>query len=316
MADMRIVIVGAGGVGGYFGAKLARAGEDVTLLARGAHLAAIQRDGLRVRSVLEGEFVAKPVAVGDLTGSAAADAVLLCVKSFDTDEALARVRPVVGPETPVLTLQNGIEGPERIDAVLGAGHALGGVAYVFAAIDAPGVIVHRFSGRIVLGEPDGRTSARAERLRDAIARAGIPVELSGEVRRVMWEKYVMICAQAGMSALTRANTGVMRAVPDTWRMYRTIVEELAAIGAAAGVSLPADIVERIMKAADGLSAETTSSLHHDLVSGRRLELEALHGHAVRLGARLGVPTPTVFAVYAALKPWLNGPADGGAGRRD
>lgn len=315
MADMRIVIVGAGGVGGYFGAKLARAGDDVTFLARGAHLAAIQRDGLRVRSVIEGEFVAKPAAVDEVTGLPSADAVLLCVKSFDTDAALARVRPVVGPDTPVLTLQNGIEGPDRIEAALGAGHALGGAAYVFAAIEAPGVIAHRFAGRIALGELDGRRTPRAERLRAAIEHAGIPVELTSEIRRVMWEKYLLICAQAGMSAITRANTGVMRSVPETWRMYRTILEELAAVGARAGAGLPADVVDRIMKGAEALSAETTSSLHHDLVSGRRLELETLHGHAVRLGARLGVPTPTVFAVYAALKPYLHGPPDGGAGRR-
>lgn len=315
MADMRIVVVGAGGVGGYFGAKLSRAGEDVTFVARGAHLAAIQRDGLRVRSVIEGEFVAKPTAVDDVAGLASADAVLLCVKSFDTEDALARVRPVVGRDTPVLTLQNGIEGPERIEAALGAGHALGGAAYVFAAIDTPGVIVHRFAGRIALGELDGRATPRAERLRDALAHAGTPVELSTDIRRVMWEKYLLICAQAGMTALTRANTGVMRGLPETWRMYRTILEELAAVGARAGAGLPADVVDRIMKGAEALSAETTSSLHHDLVSGRRLELETLHGHAVRLGARLGVPTPTVFAVYAALKPWLNGPADGDTGRR-
>ena len=313
MASMRIVIVGAGGVGGFFGAKLSRAGEDVTVVARGPHLAAIRREGLRIRSTIEGEFVAKPAAVDDVAGLPPADAVLLAVKSFDTDAALERVRPVVGADTPVLTLQNGIEGPERIDAVLGGGHALGGAAYVFATIEGPGVIAHRFLGRVALGELDGRVSARAERLRDAFARAGVPVELATEIRRVMWEKYLFICAQAGMSALTRANTGVMRAVPETWRMYRALLEELAAIGARAGAGMPADVVDRLMMQGDALAPGTTSSLQHDLLAGKRLELEGLHGHAVRLGDRFGVPTPMLLAVYAALKPHLMGPpgADGG-----
>lgn len=312
MAGMRIVIVGAGGVGGFFGAKLSRAGDDVTLVARGAHLAAIQREGIRIRSTIEGEYVAKPAAVADVHGLPAADAVLLAVKSFDTDAALEHVRPVVGPDTPVLTLQNGIEGVDRIDAVLGPGHALGGAAYVFATIEGPGVIAHRFLGRIALGELDGHVTARVERLRDAFARAAVPVELSTEIRRVMWEKYVFICAQAGMSALTRANTGVMRAIPETWRLYRLILEELATIGARAGAGMPADVVDRLMAQADGLAPGTTSSLHHDLLAGRRLELEGLHGHAVRLGERHGVPTPNLFAVYAALKPHLMGaPSDGG-----
>lgn len=305
---MHIIIVGAGGVGGYFGAKLARAGESVTLIARGVHLAAIQRDGLRVRSAIEGEYSVEVDAVEDAHGRAPADAALLCVKSFHTEAALEQLKPVVGPDTPVLTLQNGVEAVDKIDAAFGAGHALGGAAYVFAAIEAPGVIAHRFAGRIALGELDGRATPRAERLRDAFARAGVPVELSSNIRRVMWEKYLFICAQAGMTALTRVPSGVLRANPTTWRMYRMILEELAAIASRMNVGLAPDIVATSMKAADALGPETYSSLHHDLVSGRRLELEALHGHAVRLGERLGVPTPMTFAVYAALQPHSRGRA--------
>jgi 2-dehydropantoate 2-reductase len=314
MTAMRLVIVGAGGVGGYFGARLARAGADVTLIARGAHLAAIQQAGLRVRSTIEGESIAKLPAVDDARALPPADAVLLCVKSFDTDAALEQARPVVGPETAVMSLQNGIEAPDRIDATLGRGRAIGGVAYVFASIEAPGVIAHRFLGRIALGEMNGRITPRVERLRDAFAGAGVPVELSSEIRRLMWEKFLFICAQAGMSALTRASTGVMRSVPETWRMYRSILEELATIGARADAGLTSDVISRLMAAAEALSPETTSSLHHDLVSGKRLELEALHGHAVRLGQRFGVPAPNVAAVYAALKPSVMGAPGAGAGR--
>lgn len=303
---MRIVVVGAGGVGGYFGAKLARAGQDVTFVARGAHLDAIRRHGLRVRSAIEGELTVAATAVEKVAGPPNADVVLLCVKSFDTEAAVEHVRSVVGADTAVLSLQNGVDNEEKVDALLGPGHALGGVAYVFAAIEAPGVIVHHFAGRIVLGEMDGRATARAGRLREAFDAAGIPAEVSPDIRRALWEKYLMISAQAGMTALTRCPAGVIRETPETWRMFRLIVDELAAVGRAAGIALPADAENVVLANAAALAPHLYSSLHHDLTQGKRLELEALQGHAVRLGARLGVPTPMVFAVYAALKPHLEG----------
>jgi 2-dehydropantoate 2-reductase len=303
---MRIAVVGAGGVGGYFGAKLARAGESVIVLARGAHLEAIRRDGLRVRSKIDGDFVARVEAVESFGGQAPVDAALLCVKSFDTETAAATLSPVLGFDTGVLSLQNGVDNEEKIDAVLGAGRALGGAAYVFATIAAPGVISHTLLGRIALGELDGRVSERATRLRDALARAGVPVEIAPDIRRVLWEKYLLISAQAGTTALTRSPIGVIRDTPQTWRMYRLIVEELAAVARAAGIALPGEVVETIVKSASALAPGAYSSLYHDLVHGKRLELEALHGHAVRLGARLGVPTPTLFAVYAALAPHAAG----------
>jgi len=303
---MRIAIVGAGGVGGYFGAKLARAGESVAVLARGAHLDAIRRDGLRVRSKVDGDFVARVEAVESFVGVAPVDMALFCVKSFDTRSAADALRSVLGRETGVVSLQNGVDNEDIIDEVLGAGRALGGAAFVFSTIEAPGVIAHTLLGRIVFGEMDGRMSERAERLRDALARAGVPVELSRNVRRVLWEKYLLISAQAGVTSLTRAPIGVIRECAETWAMYRRIVVELAAVARAAGVALPDDIVDTIVKAAAGLAPTAYSSLYHDLVHGHRLELEALHGHAVRLGERLGVPTPTIFAVYAALKPHVAG----------
>jgi 2-dehydropantoate 2-reductase len=319
MSTRSIVVMGTGGVGGYFGARLARAGADVAFVARGAHLDAIRRDGLRVRSTAEGDDTVKADAVDSLAGRPPADAVLFCVKSFDTDSALETIRPVVGPHTVVLPLQNGVDSAERIEAALGPGHALGGVAYVFATIEAPGVIAHRFAGRVVLGELDGRETPRAQRLRDAFAEAGVPVELSADIRRVLWEKYLFISAQAGVTALTGCPIGVIRAVPETWRLYRMILEELAAVARAHGVALPADIVDTLFAQAAGLGAEASSSLANDLAQGKRLELEALHGHVVRLGESLGVPTPMVFAVYAALKPRAggrpSGPSTAGAAGR-
>jgi 2-dehydropantoate 2-reductase len=303
---MRIAVVGAGGVGGYFGAKLARAGESVVMLARGPHLDAIRRDGLRVRSAPEGESVTKVEAVDSFAGQPAVDMALFCVKSFDTRTAAETLAPVLGPSTGVVSLQNGVDNEETIDEVLGRGVALGGAAYVFAGIEAPGVIRHTFAGRIVFGELDGRTTERATRLRDALARAAVPVELVSDIRRVLWEKYLLISAQAGMTAVTRCPAGVLRETPESWRMYRLILEELAAVARASGVPLAGDVVETIMKQAAAIAPGAYSSLHDDLVQGKRLELEALHGHAARLGERHGVPTPMVFAVYAALKPHVAG----------
>jgi len=306
---MRIVIAGAGGVGGYFGAKLARAGLDVALLARGAHLDAIRAHGLRVRSAIEGEWTVKVDASAEPRELGRADTVFLCVKAFDTDATVEALRPLVGPGTPVLSLQNGVDNEERIDARLGPGHALGGAAYVFATLEAPGVIGHRFAGRIVFGELDGSVRPRTTGLGEAFAAAGIPAEVSADIRRVLWEKYVFICAQAGMTALTRCPIGVVRETPPAWEMYRRIVEELAAVAHVAGIGLPDDVVDTIVAAGASVARDAYSSLHHDLVEGRRLELDALHGHAVRLGERLGVPVPTLFAVYAALAPHAGGRRD-------
>jgi 2-dehydropantoate 2-reductase len=303
---MRIVVVGAGGVGGYFGGKLARAGEDVTLIARGAHLDALRSRGLTVRSTLEGHWQAPVTAVDSVRGLPEVDAVIVAVKSFDTETAVESIRSVVGPATPVLTLQNGVDNEEKIDALLGPGHALGGVAYIFAAIAEPGVIDHHFLGRVTFGELDGSLSARAERLRAAFEKAAVPVELSTSIQRKLWEKYLLINAQAGMTALTRSPIGVLRALAPTWRMYRALVEEGAALARAAKVDLPADIVDTLMTLVNGMSPETVSSMYHDLLAGKRIEIEALHGHAVRLGERLGVPTPALVAVYAALLPHLDG----------
>jgi 2-dehydropantoate 2-reductase len=201
---------------------------------------------------------------------------------------------------------------ELVEARVGISRTLGGAAYVFAERIAPGVIAHRFAGRVAFGELDGRVTPRAERLRAAFAGAGVAAEISTDIRRVVWEKYLLICAQAGITAVTGCPSGVVRSVPETWRLYRLLLEELAALAARAGVELGPDVVERVLAAAAALGPETRSSLADDLAAGRRLELEALHGYAVRLGQRLGEPTPSLFAVYAALKPRAEGARGRGA----
>jgi 2-dehydropantoate 2-reductase len=306
MAPMRIVIMGSGGTGGYFGAKLARAGEDVTFVARGAHLAALRTEGLRVKSAVEGEWRVRAPAVERLDGGSPADVVLFCVKSFDTEEAAALIRPVVGPETGVLSIQNGVDNEEKIARALGAGHVLGGAARVFATIEAPGVIAHTFGGHLTFGEMDGRETVRARAFLDACRRASIPAELAPDVTRALWDKYVFLTTHAGMTALTRCPAGVLRAVPEVRELYRRIATELIAIGRAAGVKLDDGVFEQGMKLLDAVAPGAFTSLHHDLTHGKRLELEALHGHAVRLAERHRVSAPSVFAVYAALLPYRDG----------
>jgi 2-dehydropantoate 2-reductase len=304
---MRIVVMGSGGTGGYFGAKLARAGEHVTFVARGAHLEAIRARGLRVKSAIDGEWVVRAPAVERLDGLPPADLVLFCVKSFDTESAGEVIKPVVGPDTGVLPVQNGVDNEEKLERILGPGHVMGGVAQVLSTIEAPGVVSHRFLGRVVFGEMDGRESERARAFLQSCKRAGIEAQISANMLRALWEKYVFIAAHAGMTALTRSPAGVVRALPETRRMYRLILGEMVALGNAVGAGLGPDLPDTAMGMLDNLGAAFTSSLHHDLAEGKRLELEALHGHAVRLGERHGIPTPMLFAVYAALKPYADGP---------
>ncbi|HET9925543.1 MAG TPA: 2-dehydropantoate 2-reductase [Methylomirabilota bacterium] len=303
---MRIVIMGSGGTGGYFGAKLARAGEDVTFVARGAHLAALSANGLRIKSAVEGDWTVRAAAVERLDGAPQADLVLFCVKSFDTEEAARLIRPVVGPATGVLSIQNGVDNEEKLARVLGAGHVLGGAVRVFATIEAPGVIAHTFGGHLAFGEMDGRETERARAFLAACRKASIPAELVPDVTRALWEKYVFLTTHAGVTALTRCPAGVLRAVPEIRELYRRTVTEILAIGRAAGVPVDDAVLEQGMKFLDTVAPNAYSSLHHDLVTGKRLELEALHGHAVRLAERHGVAAPTVFAIYAALRPYRDG----------
>jgi len=304
---MHIVVMGSGGTGGYFGAKLARAGEDVTFVARGAHLQAIRAEGLRVRSAPDGEWTVKSRAVETLDGEPPADIVLFCVKSFDTEGAAVAIKPIIGPDTGVLSIQNGVDNEDKLDRILGAQHVLGGMAQVFATLDGPGVIRHVALGRIVFGEMDGRDTARARDFLAACQRAQIPCEISGHAVRTLWEKYVLLTAHAGMTALTRCPAGTLRRIPEARAMYRRLMEEMTALGRASGITLADDYVEQSLRLLDGMAEHFYSSLHFDLTNGKRLELDALHGHAVRLGERYGIATPTLFAVYAALLPYRDGP---------
>jgi 2-dehydropantoate 2-reductase len=303
---MRIVVMGAGGTGGYFGAKLARAQEDVTFVARGAHRDAIQAHGLRVRSAVEGEWLVRAPVVERLEGLPPADIVLLCVKSYDTESAAELIRPVVGHETGVLSVQNGVDNEEVLAKRLGATHVLGGVARVFSTIEAPGVIAHTLLGELEFGEMDGAETSRARAFLAACRRAGIVAELSGRIQSALWKKFVFLVAHSAMTALTRRPADVLRALPETRRMYRLLLEELAALARAEQAGLDESIVDQTMKALDSAPPGALTSLYYDLVHGKRLEVESLQGHAVRLGERHGIATPMLFAAYALLRPHRDG----------
>jgi len=302
----RVGVVGAGGTGGYFGGRLAQAGADVMFLARGAHLDALRTRGLRVRSI-NGDFELQVEATDDPAAIGPCDAVLFCVKSYDTESAAALLPPLLHDRTAILSLQNGVDNEEKIGALVGAQHVLGGVAYVFATIVEPGVIEHVTApGAIVFGELDGSRSERAERLREWCERAAVPAELVPDIRVRLWDKFALICAQAGVTTTTRLPIGPVRDSAETWALYRRLGEEVVALARAEGVELPPDVLDRHAEFARSLAPEATNSMHHDLVHGRRLELEALHGLVVRRARAHGLAVPACETVYAILSPWVDG----------
>lgn len=304
---MRIAVLGAGGLGGFFGGLLARSGADVTLLARGAHLAALRSDGLMVQSAAVGDFSVPVRATDDPAQIGPVDLLLVGVKSYDLEAALATAAPLLGPQTVVLPLQNGIDAAEQVDAVLGSGRTLAGVAYVSALVAAPGVIRHHALNTILLGEPGAGPSPRAEQVAAVLRGAGIQCQTPPAIAVPLWEKFVMLAGTGGVMALTRLPAGSIREHPDLVALFQGAQAEAAAVGRAAGVPLADDLVARHWKVIEGLPPATCGSMLEGLRAGRRLELEALTGTVVRLGRRLGVPTPLNFAVYAGLLAYVAGP---------
>jgi 2-dehydropantoate 2-reductase len=304
---MRIAVVGAGGTGGYFGGLLARAGDDVTFIARGAHLEALRARGLTLESSLAGTFTVPVQATDDPRGVGPVDLILFCVKTYDTDAAAASVRPLIQPETTLLSLQNGVDNEERIARLSGHPSGMGAVAYVVSAIKAPGLVAQTAGpGKIVLGELGGGESARTERLRDALLRAGIAAEVHPDIRAVLWQKFLFICAFSGVTALTRLPIGTVLADPATRALFRGTSEEVEAIARAIGIGLPDDCVEQALATASAVEPWGRGSLYGDLAGGRRLELEGLNGEVVRRGGEHGIETPLNFAIYAALRPYVDG----------
>jgi len=300
---MKIGIVGAGGVGGYYGGQLARVGTEVGFVARGEHLAAIRERGLRVRTPDE-DFTVNVAASNDPAEIGACDAVLFCVKSYDTESAAALLDPLLKPGTGIVSLQNGVDNEEKIAAQIGGEHVLGGASFILAHIAEPGVVERTGSvQRIIFGELDGSQTDRSDRLLAACRAAGIDAHLTDDIRRVLWDKYAFLCALAGLTAVTRVPIDELMRVPETRELFRQMVREAVLVARAEGVALGDDIVDEKAEFAATLEPGSFSSLHHDLISGRPLELDALHGELVRRASRHNLSVPVTAIVYALLRPW-------------
>jgi 2-dehydropantoate 2-reductase len=304
---MRIVVIGAGGTGGYFGGLLARAGEDVTFLARGTQLEALRAHDLTVKSRLAGTFSFSVHATSDPREVGPVDLVLFCVKTYDTMAAIEGLHFFIGPDTVVLPIQNGIDAAERLSQVVGAQHLIGGVAYVTSQIESPGVIAQTAgSGSIQIGELAGGQSERTRRLQQMLRHADISTELPDDIRVALWEKFLFICAFSGVTALTRLPLGQVFAYQETRDLLKAVLTEGEVLARVHGIVLPVDSVERHFATLQALEPWAKGSMAFDLLAGRRLEIEALNGTLVRLGREHDMSLPFNYAIYAALKPYANG----------
>lgn len=301
---MRIAIYGTGGVGGYYGARLAQAGNDVWFIARGQHLEAIQRDGLRLESVA-GNAIVNPVHATDNPADVGVvDAVLLGVKTWQVRDAAEAMRPMIGEHTVVLTLQNGVDAPTDVASVLGREHVLGGETRIFSFIGGPGFIRHLGGPTsITFGVVDDIALPVASALLTVLNDAEIKAEIAPNIDTILWTKLLFVTAIGGVGAITRAPLGVTRSLPETRSMLRQAMSETYMVAEARSIVLPNNIVETALTMLDTQPAESTSSLQRDIAAGKPSELEAWSGAVVRLGREVGIATPTHTFIYHSLLPW-------------
>jgi 2-dehydropantoate 2-reductase len=304
---MRIAVIGAGGVGGAFGAALAKAGADVTFVARGAHLKAMQQNGLRVEGGRGETHLVPCQATDDPSTIGPVDFVLFCVKLWDVESAGLHIKPLIGPDTAVIPLQNGIDAAERLIPILGAHAVMGGVAQISATISEPGVIrqVGTFM-RLVFGELEGGKSARGEAFLAMCQKAEFDATHSPNILTDLWMKFILLASNAAITAATRTPIGPLRDDPDTNALFAKTYAEVFAVGRAKGVKLPDDAVEKTLGFNRNAPAAMMASMAHDLIRGNRIELPWLSGKVVALGRELGIPTPVHEVLYAVLKPFTEG----------
>ena len=303
---MRIAVLGAGGVGGYFGGLLARAGNELTLIARGAHLETIRSQGLQVKSQW-GDFNVAVEATDDPRTVEPVQLLILSVKTYQNAQAISILRPLVGENTSLLTLQNGVETYEELSAAVGKDRVLPGAAYIETAIETPGVI--RQTGhvvRIVFGEISGQGTPRAQRILETFQAADIPTELSTDVVKELWTKFLFISTMAGITSAARASMSQLLRYPETREMILAVMREIEAVGRAKGVSLDPDVVANNMEYMETAAKDLHASMHTDLELGRSLELEALTGAVVSIGRQVNVPTPINGFLYSILVPHKDG----------
>jgi 2-dehydropantoate 2-reductase len=304
---MRIAVIGAGGVGGGFGAALAKAGANVTFIARGAHLAAMQSVGLKVQGPRGDTHLVPTKATDNPADIGTVDIVLFCVKLWDVESAGERIKSLIGPGTAVIPLQNGIDAPERLIPILGSSAVMGGVAQISASITAPGVITQVGSFmRMIFGEFDGSRSGRAEDFLALCQKAGFDATLSDQILTELWMKFVLLATNASITALARQPIGQLRDDPDIRPVFVAAHQEVIDVARARGVSLPADALARILEFNSQAPPAMRASMALDLERGNRLELPWLGGKVAELGRQLGVATPTHSLMYAMLKPYVMG----------
>ena len=298
---MRIAVFGTGGVGGNFGGQLARAGEDVVFIARGEHLQAMRTKGLRIDDN-EDSFVMHPIqATDDPQQIGVVDAILVGVKAWQVEDAALAMRPMIGEDTFVVPLQNGMDAPMQLASVLGQQHVLGGLCGTVSYIVGPGHI-HGGGGHVTFGELDNRISERTKRLLEVFERAGINAKIATDIHVALWSKLVMITAWSGIGAVTRAPSGVWGRIPETRQMYDSVVDETLAVAKGHGITIPEDDIQHTLTLPDRLSPNTTASMQRDIMDGRPSELEYQNGTVVRLGRKVGVPTPLHAFIYHSLLP--------------
>jgi 2-dehydropantoate 2-reductase len=300
---MRIAVFGTGAVGGYFGGRLVQAGEDVTFIARGPQLRALQERGLRVESPRGDFFVHPAQATADPAQVGTVDVVLVGVKAWQVPQAAEAMRPLLGPDTFVVPLQNGVEAPAQLTAVLGDEHVLGGLCRIVSFVVEPGHVRHAgLEPYVAFGELDNRPSERAERLRAAFARTGVTVEIPPDIQVAMWGKFLFIAAFSGVGAVTRAPAGVLRSLPETRHLLEQAMHEVLAVAHARGIAVPEESIPNTLALIDGLPPEGTASMQRDVMAGRPSELESQNGAVVRLGQEVGVATPLHAFIYHSLAP--------------
>jgi 2-dehydropantoate 2-reductase len=300
---MRVAVFGSGGVGGYFGGRLANAGEEVVFIARGEHLKVMRQNGLKVDS-LKGNFVVKPVQANDNPSEVGqVEVILVCVKAWQVEEAAKAIRPMLGPDSFVVPLLNGVEAPGQLAAILGKQHVLGGLCHIMSYISEPGYIIHAgIEPHLAFGELDGKSSQRAEKLRDAFEAAEVWAEIPDDIQSAMWQKFLFIASISGVGAVTRMPIGILRHLLETRQMLYQAMEEIAMLAEAYAIDLPADIVENTMNFVDNLPAGVTASMQRDIMAGKPSELGSQNGAVVRLAAKHKIATPLHNFIYASLIP--------------
>ena len=305
---MKIAVMGAGAIGGYFGGRLAKAGFDVSFIARGAHLDVIRKNGLKVLSPL-GDFTIHPATVTDDPAEVGpVDVILFMVKNYDTLRAAEQIRPLVGPDTAIIPFQNGVEARAMLSNVLGARHVLGGVAFIPASIQEPGVIKHNAElAKLVFGEFDKQITPRALSFLDALEKAGVTGEIPADISMVLWSKLMFLTSMSAINCITRQPAGLVQSDEETIALYMDAMHEVAAVAAAHGVFLGEEAITNNMALAQSFPPNNKTSMFQDLEAGRRLEIDYLSGAVVRLGREKGIETPIHRTAWVAIRPWVNGP---------